>query len=256
MKPPQHLIGRSFDQAAATYDRAAEVQRQACRQLAACLTAPVRGLILDAGCGTGYGLRLLRERFPAAQGIGLDLSPAMLARARPLTAVVGNAERLPFAGGCIDFYWSSLAAQWCALDRLLAEAVRVLRAGGRLALSTLGPATFHELRAAFAASDGYAHTLSFLPPETIAAETQRAGLAEIRIEHRPLVTHHPDFRSLLASIKAIGANQVGAGRRHGLMSRAVWQSAEAAYECQRQPAGLPLTYDLIYLLAAKPGRNR
>jgi malonyl-CoA O-methyltransferase len=35
------------------------------------------------------------------------------------------------------------------------------------------------------------------------------------------------------------------------MSRATFQRAEAAYEQLRTPAGLPLTYDVIYLYARK-----
>ena len=251
MKPAKPLIRRSFDQAADTYDAAAEVQRLACQQLADALPdSPGSGLILDAGCGTGYGLRLLLERFPAMQGIGLDIAPAMLHRARPLTTLVGDIEQLPLATSSVDLYWSSLTAQWCALDVVLAEAVRILRRGGQLALATLGSATFNELRTAFASSDNYRHTLNFLTPAAVSAHAQRADLHTIHIAHRPLVTFHKDFRTLLHSIKAIGANQIGTGQRRGLMSRSVWQKAEAAYEQQRQPNGLPLTYDLIFLIAS------
>lgn len=252
MKPAKHLVCRSFDSAAATYDSAAEVQRLACRQLAELLTDAGSGLILDAGCGTGFGLRLLRERFAAAPVIGLDLAPAMLQGTRPFPVVVGDVEHLPLASCSVDLYWSSLTAQWCHMDDLLREAARVLRPGGQLALSTLGPATFAELRAAFAHSDRYAHTLDFLTPEAVAAALQRTGFSLLRLEQRPLITFHDSFKLLLASIKAIGANQVGAGRRRGLMSRSVWQAAEAAYERQRRPEGLPLTYDLILLQAVKP----
>ena len=51
--------------------------------------------------------------------------------------------------------------------------------------------------------------------------------------------------------QAIGANQIGSGRRTGLMSRSEFQRAEAAFERLRTPAGLPLTYDVIYLHACK-----
>lgn len=253
MKPEKPLIRRSFEQAAATYDAAAEVQRLACQQLADALPAavlPESGLILDAGCGTGYGLRLLLERFPAARGIGLDIAETMLHRARPLTTLVGDIEQLPFASASVDLYWSSLTAQWCALDVVLSEAVRVLRRGGQLALATLGTETFSELRTAFAHSDNYRHTLNFLTPDDIFSHTRQAGFQHIEIRHQPLLTYHKDLRSLLQSIKAIGANQIGSGQRRGLMSRTAWQRVEAAYEQQRLPDGLPLTYDLILLVAS------
>ena len=40
------------------------------------------GSILEIGCGTGRNLARLARRFPQARLTGLDLSPAMLARAR------------------------------------------------------------------------------------------------------------------------------------------------------------------------------
>ena len=49
----------------------------------------------------------------------------------------------------------------------------------------------------------------------------------------------------------IGANQLGDGRHTSLMSRTTFQRAEAAYEELRRSAGLPLTYDVIYLYAQK-----
>lgn len=251
MKLSRHLVSRSFDQAAATYDSAAEVQRLACQQLAVKLVNPGKGLILDAGCGTGYGSRLLHERFPQSNGIGLDISPAMLSQACLQTSIIADAEQLPLASACIDLYWCSLAAQWCCLDTLLDEAIRVLKPGGQLALATLGPATFAELRTAFAASDRYAHTLNFLTSATITKSAKLSGFKDIQIQHQPLITHHSNFKTLLTSIRAIGANQLGSGRRRGLMSRSVWHAAEKTYETLRQTEGLPLTYDLIFLVANK-----
>ncbi len=42
---------------------------------------PNNPTILDLGCGTGYQLRLLKERYPEARLIGLDASEAMLKKA-------------------------------------------------------------------------------------------------------------------------------------------------------------------------------
>ncbi|MGE5386590.1 MAG: malonyl-ACP O-methyltransferase BioC [Betaproteobacteria bacterium] len=252
MMPAKHRVRRAFDKAAHTYDDAAAIQRHACERLAVGLPSePPPQRMLDAGCGTGYGLRLLAKRFPEAQGIGLDLAPAMLAKARLALGIAGDVEHLPLADASIDAYWSSLTAQWCHLDQLLAEARRVLRPNGRLALATLGPETFAELRQAFAASDLYTHTLGFLDVKSVEERARVAGFRSGKVEREPVVTHHADLKQLLGSIKAIGANQVGSGRRTGLMGRAAWARAQAAYEALRQPAGLPLTYELIYLWAEK-----
>lgn len=249
--PPKERIRQSFERAAASYDQAAAVQRRVCDDLLAALPPlPAPGIILDAGSGTGYARPLLARRFADAHLVALDLSPAMLARHPAGSArVVADVERLPIASGSVDLYWSSLTWQWCDLPRVLAETRRVLGGSGRLAVATLGASTFSELRAAFASVDQYRHTLGFAEPEAIGDALRDAGYTGIAIDRQPVVAHFPDLRTLLASVKAIGANQVGAGRRPGLMSRSAWQRVEAAYAERRDAAGLPLTYDVIRLYA-------
>lgn len=250
-QPPKHRVRQAFERAATTYDSAADIQRRICGWLACGLPEGLTpGTVLDVGCGTGYALNLLGQRFPAAHLVALDLSPAMLARIKPdASRLAGDAEHLPLATASQHLYWSNLALQWCDLDAALGEARRVLGPAGHLAVATLGPDTFAELRTAFSAADAYRHTLAFLAPEDIDARLNAAGFPDHQIERRALVCHYPDLKSLLRAVKAIGANQVGPGRRPGLMSRKAWQRAEAAYESLRQPEGLPLTYDVIAIHA-------
>jgi len=252
-RPSKARIRQSFERAAPTYDSAASAQRSICQQLADRLPPgfkPAR--ILDAGCGTGYALALLQHQFPAAKTLALDLSPAMLQQiTTSCSRLAGDLEHLPLADASLDLYWSSLAVQWCDLAKTLAEARRVLKPGGQLSLASLGPATFHELRTAFANVDDYRHTLNFHTPEEIAQIAAAAGLVAVDVQKSTKTTHYPDFKTLLKAVKAIGANQLGSGRRTSLMSRTDFQRAEKAIEALRTPAGLPLTYDVIYLYASK-----
>lgn len=247
-QPGKTRIRQSFERAAPTYDSAAEVQRRICDRLAAHLPPAPLGRVLDAGCGTGYALQLLYRHDPGADILALDFSPAMLARASsPARRLAGDLEQLPLTAACIDLYWSSLAVQWCALDRVLAEARRALVPGGRLLLATLGPATFGELRHAFAGVDPFEHTLSFQTLPEIEAQARAAGFASPKLSCARETAYYADFRSLLRAVKAVGANQLGDGRRPGLMSRSAFARAAAAAETLRTPQGLPLTYDVIYL---------
>ena len=95
------------------------------------------GSYLEVGCGEGHLLTALRGANPQARFAGVDLSPAMVTRARergfPFTAVAsGNA--LPFRD---ESFAAVVAGTWVFryLDRQRAirEAFRVLRPGGRLA---------------------------------------------------------------------------------------------------------------------------
>ncbi len=250
-RPDKARVRLSFERAARTYDSAAEVQRRVCDRLLDNLPAtPNFQRVLDAGCGTGYAQSLLHTRYPEAELLAIDLSAAMLKQVNhPAQRMAGDLEQLPLSDDCIDLYWSSLAVQWCELGQTLHEARRVLRPHGHLALSTLGRNTFHELRTAFSQVDNYPHTLSFHSGAEIANLASQSGLTAVNIENHQEIAYYPDLRSLLQAVKAVGANQLGNGRRPGLMNRGTLQRAEDAYETLRQPAGLPLTYDIICLHA-------
>ena len=250
-RPSRARVRQSFERAAATYDQAAIVQRRICDHLAATLPASIDAQrILDAGCGTGYAHALLQRSFPAAELFALDLSTAMLGRiAVDCRRLAGDLERLPLADASLDLYWSSLAMQWCEAQLVFSEARRVLRPGGRLAVSTLGPATFHELRTAFDGIDKHQHTLSFQCADDLRRQVELAGFTDVSLEIRQETLCYSDLRSLLRAVKAVGANQVGPGRRTGLMSPGTLRRLEAAYECQRQDDGIPLTYDIVFIHA-------
>ena len=251
-RPSKARIRASFERAAPTYDGAADIQRRICTQLADGLPAIAPTRLLDAGCGTGFAQAELQVRFPDAHCVAVDLSPAMLKRiSSPCCRIAGDLEHLPLADASLDLYWSSLAVQWCDLATALREAHRTLRPNGLVALASLGPATFHELRHAFADVDHHRHTLSFHSADEIRKIAVNLGFATVNPKKGTKIAHYADFKTLLRAVKAIGANQLGDGRRTSLMSRATFMRAEAAYEQLRTPAGLPLTYDVIYLYASK-----
>ena len=248
-------VRESFDRAATTYDGAAVVQRRVCERLLdeldPVMTPPI--ILLDAGCGTGYGARLLRQRWPEAHITGVDFAPTMLSLAQHEAdaCFTADIERLPFANASFDLWWSSLSIQWCDNDTVFCEAARVLRPNGRLAVSTLGPNTFHELRDAFSGVDQHRHTLPFSDPDAVSASLARAGLRNISLRREKHAVHYPNLKTLLRSVKDIGAHNVGEGARSGMMGRHAWQQLEAAYEQHREAAGLPASYDVILAYAQK-----
>ncbi|MEN6519143.1 MAG: methyltransferase domain-containing protein [Methanospirillum sp.] len=102
---------------------------------------PPGGRLLDIGCGTGLFVERYCER--GGKAVGLDLSPKMIERARDRCAsaewTVGTGDALPFRDDSFDAASSLLAFSYFRNpDRMLAEALRVLRPGGRLSLCTLG----------------------------------------------------------------------------------------------------------------------
>ncbi len=255
--PEKHRIRAAFSRAATTYDAAAVLQREVCRALLDALTGAAGdacppAAILDAGCGTGYGARLLGGQWPAARLVAADFAAAMAQQAASTApACVADIEALPLRSASFDLWWSSLTVQWCDAQRVFAEAARVLRPRGRLALSTLGPGTYGELRAAFAGIDRHRHTLDFSEPAHLTAAAEAAGFSDLQVTRRTITLHYPDLNALLGAVKAIGANALGTGRRSGMMGKAAWQALSAAYEAQRAAEGLPASYDVILLTARR-----
>ncbi|OBH16636.1 class I SAM-dependent methyltransferase [Mycolicibacter sinensis] len=99
---------------------------------------------LEIGCGSGYGSRLILERFGAARVDAVDLDPAMIRRAGRRLARYGDRVRL--AQGSATDLRVALDAEDASYDAVfdfgvvhhipdwrdaLAEVARVLRSGGR-----------------------------------------------------------------------------------------------------------------------------
>ncbi|WP_037840718.1 class I SAM-dependent methyltransferase [Streptomyces sp. NRRL WC-3549] len=98
---------------------------------------PLRGaLTVDVGAGTGIATRLLRDR--GARVTAVEPGPGMAAelhRSLPSVPVVrGDGNRLPLATASADLITYAQSWHWTEPVLALAEAVRVLRPGGALAL--------------------------------------------------------------------------------------------------------------------------
>jgi len=94
--------------------------------------------VLDVGCGSGWADILLSRTLTAGRACGIDLSPAMIERARSNAAgmpnvefAVGDAERIPYGDGVFDAVMcSSSFHHYPNPVRALREFRRVLKAGG------------------------------------------------------------------------------------------------------------------------------
>jgi SAM-dependent methyltransferase len=92
--------------------------------------------VLDLGCGTGIASAALARRGMSVTGI--DISEPMLAHARKrlpeATFVHGSADALAFPDASYDGAASAQAFHWFDAPKVLAEAVRVVRPYGVVAI--------------------------------------------------------------------------------------------------------------------------
>jgi SAM-dependent methyltransferase len=98
--------------------------------------APIRGRVLDVGCGAGSVAKAVKRARPDLVVFGCDLSKSALEMASSpdpegVEFKQATAERLPFADGEIDFVWIfDVLEHVQSPEAVLGEVFRVLRPGG------------------------------------------------------------------------------------------------------------------------------
>ena len=146
MSNDAHLAQHYYDEFSATYEQHRhhgyhvlidELELAAARQYC-------RGLVLEAGCGTGLILHRLEQI--ADVTVGVDLSAGMLkhASSRGMRVAQSSVDTLPFPDACFDAVVSfKVLAHVPRIEQALAELSRVTRPGGHLVLEFYNP---HSLR--------------------------------------------------------------------------------------------------------------
>ena len=97
--------------------------------------SPVRGRLLDAGCGTGGFLAVLGSRRPDLEAVGLEWNESAARRASEKSGsrvVHGSVNLAPFRSGSFDAIISAdvLCHEAVQPGEALAEFLRLLRPGG------------------------------------------------------------------------------------------------------------------------------
>jgi SAM-dependent methyltransferase len=122
--------------------------------------------VLDVATGPGWVAAQAAER--GASVVGIDVAEAMIARARSahprIDFRVADAHELPFADASFDAVVGNFAVMHLSRpERAIAQCARVLRPGGRLALTAWGQPSEHRLVGVFV--DAIAHAGAMPPPD-------------------------------------------------------------------------------------------
>lgn len=250
MSEAQADIARRFSQAAARYDQVATIQRLTRAHLYALHTDSANGhTVADIGSGSGAAAAYWQQQ--GAQVLALDVAGGMLQHSRRLGRghawIAADAEALPLATASVDICFSNLALQWCA-DQAQAwrEIFRVLKPGGTVLVSSLAAGSMQPLRAAWAAADSEPHSHRFAAQADLQAAVAALPWQSLHSEAHTETLHFPDLKTLLQSLRQVGANHVS-GRSGGLMGKQKWRLFAEAYAQYGDEQGhLPLNYRVVY----------
>lgn len=187
---------RSYDEIAERYDQAWSARFEAvARHIWALMPPRASDKLLDIGTGTGIVPMAACELAQAPRlTVGCDRSAGMLRRARArvgtLRVLVAEATDLPFRDGSFDLTTASFVLSHVGeYPRALAEARRVLKPSGRLAVSNWAPP-----------SDPYSPAWS----ECLAAVISRSEVDRALLEVAPWENHFSQPGRLEAALTGAG----------------------------------------------------
>lgn len=266
----KHVLRRGFERSASSYDEANFLAREIGTRMEERLdllrAAP--SLVLDLGCGTGAGARMLRNRYPDCGVVETDFVLPMLRQSsesgswwqRSLKRlkrdermrVCADIERLPFSERVFDMVWSNLVLHWTELPRVFPEVYRVLRPGGVFMFSTLGPDTLRELRTSYAEADAFEHVNRFADLHDVGDMLVQTRFGDPVMDMEQLTLTYESVDALLKELRAGGAGNANVGRPRGLSGRRSHARMRAAYERFRVDGRLPATFEVVYGHAWRP----
>ena len=263
----KQLLSRNFNLSAQDYESCAVLQRTVAEQLAdrlALMNVKPR-VALDLGSGTGFGARLLENRYKRCAILQTDLALNMLKTARqtsprffsPQRFLCADAENLPLRGKYFDLVFSSLMLQWCGNpESAFREVWRVMKPSSLFLFATLGPDTLKELRDCWNAVDTLSHVNEFADMHEVGDLLVLCGFEAPVLEMEYFTLNYADVFSLMRDLKRLGAVNINMGRRLSLTGKGRMRQLVQEYERWRNAGRLPATYEVIFGHAWKPAEGK
>jgi malonyl-CoA O-methyltransferase len=252
-------LAKRFDRASQSYDSYADFQKIVLDRLFSMIPLNQADVVVDLGTGTGQALGVLSEQLNPICNIALDLSPQMLAVASERSSALQNtyyvcadAERLPLQDKSCDLVFSSLAIQWCLSPLgLFKELYRVTKPGGYVVFSTLSQGSMPEISKAWCGLDNKEHVHQYMTSGALVdcVEASEWNLLSSQLSDIHMWFDSPE--SAIYSLKKVGASLISSDGDQSI-SPSKWKAFLLEYEKQRNEFGIPLSYQVSFVVAQRP----
>jgi ubiquinone/menaquinone biosynthesis C-methylase UbiE len=230
--------------------------------------------VLEVGAGPGGGALAMAQRMgQGARLVVSDLSPVMLelagrklqdlrksAKSACIEFAQADATHLPFGSECFDRYVANLALMLVdAPEQALAEALRVLRPGGQIALSVWGRREHSSLRTLY--DEALAQLGIARAPVPAGATPFRLGVREDlvalleRAGFTRVVSWYQPFVEPIESGDAFADDILRTERGARLLDPALLPGVRrrlAQLADERIASGRPIALDILVAIARKP----
>ncbi|CAM5468927.1 methyltransferase domain-containing protein [Eoetvoesiella caeni] len=232
--------------------------------------------LLDAGCGAGHAIEPLRARFPNIDYTGLDFCPALLQTAAERYAarpslwqklrnkptrtphfIEADLAQSGLDPSSLDLVWSNMALHWHPEPhQVLAEWRRILKTGGLVMFSCLGPGSLKEVRQALEDAGLQTATPGFVDMHDFGDLLLERGFTDPVMDQEIITLTYRSPEKLLGDLHVLGGNPA-TDRKRGLAGRAWQQRLLEALEKQRHMDGtIHLSLEVAYGHAWRPASVR
>lgn len=215
-------------------------------------------LILDWWGELGASGALLAQAYPKARRIMVEPDAQWAARSRaalgrgwwsalrrgPAVEVMTSTDELPAGAQLI---WSNMALHAVVEPPLWFERwQRLLRVGGFVMFSCLGPDTLRELRELYARLGWPAPTPGFVDMHDLGDMLMQAGFADPVMDQETLTLRYASSQAALRDLRALGGN-TAPDRMQGLRTPRWRRELERELERLKQADGqLSLSFEVAY----------
>lgn len=238
------------------YDRHAFIQKEIGQRLLARLDVikKVPRVILEVGSKTGLITRLLQQKFPQSDLLGIDSYP-MCHFAKSQSSwhfwkkhpryLCASPEQLALKNQSIELLFSSLSLPWClSLKDVFVEFKRVLAPQGALFFSTFGSATLQELRHSWTL-DYDINLPHFVEMHDIGDQLLKQGFTDPVMDREIITVNYSHLSQLLRDLKVTSAHAMDWATLQQGFSKKHLQQTIKFYQKFKQ-SHYPATFEIIY----------